>query len=389
MARFSPLLALFLLLTTVLIPAAPSQARARPHLGYGAFVANIGNGSDTGNTSPLRRMGFGYMVVHLSWASAEPEQGQYDWGDLKNILHAAETENLKLILRITETPRWARKAGTIATAPPRKRWFFRRFMKALARRARGKVAGYVIWNEPNLPYEWGNRRPNPRGYVRLLKAAYRGVKASDPQALVVTAGMATTGGGFSGCGVKMNVSEVAISAAYTWGLLAAGAMNDLEFICGIYRNGGKEFFDALGSHPYGFAYPPKKKPSAVGGLAFRRVEQQRKIMEAQGDRAKPIWVMEFGWVVKPSDSCRHTHDWDSRWWQVVSERKQANYLVNAYRYARRNWPWMGVMSLFNLDFAKVPWYDRCQPMRYYSLLKPGGVRPAYRALKAMNKYPTE
>ncbi len=193
MTRISSLLALFLLLTTALIPAAPSQARAGRHLGYGAFVANIGDGSDTGNTPRLRRMGFGYMVVHFTWSSAEPNRGKYHWGDLDNILHAAETENLKLILRVTETPRWARKAGDIATAPPRRMRFFRRFMKALAGRARGKVVGYVIWNEPNLPYEWGNRSPSPRGYVSLLKAAYRGVKAGDPQALVVTAGMATTG----------------------------------------------------------------------------------------------------------------------------------------------------------------------------------------------------
>jgi len=386
--NFAPLVA-FLVLLLLFLPATPSEALLRRHLGYGAFVANIGDGSDTGNTPRLRRMGFGYMVVHFTWSSAEPKRGKYDWRNLDNILHAAETENLKLILRVTETPRWARKAGDIATAPPRRMWFFRRFMKALAGRARGKVVGYVIWNEPNLPYEWGNRSPSPRGYVSLLKAAYRGVKAGDPQALVVTAGMATTGGGFSGCGVNITAPEVTISAAYTQGLLAAGAMNDLQFICRIYRNGGKDFFDALGSHPYGFAYPPRKKPSEVGGLAFRRVEQQRKIMKAQGDRAKPVWVIEFGWVVKPSDSCRHTHDWDSRWWQVVSQQKQADYLVNAYRYAHRNWPWMGVMSLFNLDFGRVPWYDDCQPMRYYSLLKRSGARPAYWALKAMRKYPVE
>jgi hypothetical protein len=335
-------------------------------------------------------MGFGYMVVQLSWAGAEPQQGKYHWGDLHNILHAAETENLKLVLRITETPSWARKAGTIATAPPREMRFLRSFMEALARHARGKVAGYVIWNEPNLPWEWGNQTPSPSGYVSLLKAAYRGVKAGDPRALVITAGMATTGGGFSGCGVNIIAPEVPISAPYTQGLLSAGAMNDLAFICGIYRNGGKGFFDALGSHPYGFAYPPAKTPSAVAGLAFRRVEQQRKIMEAQGDGANSIWAIELGWVVKPNDICRHTYDWDSRWWQVVSEQKQADYLVSAYQYAHRNWPWMRVMSLFNLDFGRVPWYPNdCEPMRYYSLLKRSGVRPAYQALKDMDKYPAE
>ncbi len=389
MARLSPRLALIFLLAATFIPAAPSQAQAEPHLGYGAFMANIGNGSDTGNTPRLVEMGFGYMVVQFSWASAQPGRTNYHWGDLDNILYAAETENRKLILRIVETPSWARAAGTISTAPPSRMRFFRNFMEKLATRAQGKVAGYVIWNEPNLPYEWGDRSPSPEGYVSLLKAAYQGVKAGDLGALVITAGMATTGGGFSGCGVNIRATEVGLSAAYTQGLLAAGAMNDLKFICGIYRNGGKGFFDALGSHPYGFASPPGKKPSAVGGLAFRRAEQQRKIMVAQGDGATPIWAIEFGWVVKPSDSCRSTYDWDSRWWQIVSAQEQADYLVGAYQYAHENWLWMGVMSLFNLDFGKVDWYDNCEPMRYYSLLKRSGARPAYRALKDMVKYPAE
>jgi len=33
------------------------------------------------------------------------------------------------------------------------------------------------------------------------------------------------------------------------------------------------------------------------GLAFRRVEQQRALMEIQGDAAKQIWVIEFGWIL--------------------------------------------------------------------------------------------
>lgn len=380
----APLVAFLVLLPFLFLPVTPSEALSHPHLGYGAFVA------DLGSTAFLNDMGFGWFVHQLSWSSVEGERkGQYHWGDLDNILNASQGSGLRLILRVVDTPGWAR-SNPSGTAPPENMNDFGDFMEVLATRARGKVAGYVIWNEPNLPYEWGGNNPNPAQYVQMLQAVYPRIKAADPEALVITAGMATTGGGGgAACGVGTGITLQEVNP-FTQNLYAAGVISDLDFICGIYLNGGQGYFDALGSHPYGFAAAFDQLPST--GLAFRRAEQQRAVMEAMGDGDKQIWAIEFGWVLHPGDSCRNKWDWPERWWQIVSEAEQAANLAGAYGYAYQNWRWMGVMNFFNLDFATVPWYDYCQPMRFYSVVyrdTPGvgsfNYRQGYYALRDMDK----
>lgn len=266
---------------------------------------------------------------------------------------------------------------------------FAQFMGLVASRGQGKVAAYIIWNEPNLPREWDDRSPQPSWYAKMLQAVNPAIKAADPNALVVAAGMATIGG--DGCAAA--ISATSTQAAFTQAFLTAGAVSDLDFIRGMYQNGAKDYFDALGTHPYGFASPPEKDPCAVNGLAFRRVEQQRAVMAAQGDGEKPMWAIEFGWILDPGAGCQNYGDWPSRWWQRVTPQDQADYLLRAYQYAFDNWPWMGVMSLFNLDFGAVPWYNSCEPIRWYSIVyrenpqdpanNPLQYRPAYAALKAM------
>ena len=381
----APLVAFLALLPFLFLPATPSEAFPRPHLGYGANIAALGD------VTILNDMGFGWFVHYLDWASAEPNKGGYDWANLDNIIEAAESSGLKAILRVALTPDWAWSGGGDTTGPPDNMDDFGDFMEALATYAQGKVAGYVIWNEPNLPYEWGWNDPSPAQYVEMLQAVYPRIKAADPDAVVITAGMATTGGGGgAACGVGTGIALQKVSP-FTQNLYAAGVMPDLDFICGIYLSGGQGYFDVLGSHPYGFAAAFDELPST--GLAFRRVEQQRAVMEAMGDSAKQVWAIEFGWVLYPGESCHYTHDWESRWWQIVSETEQATNLAGAYEYAYQTWSWMGVMNFFNLDFATVPWYDYCQPMRWYSVVyrDTPGVDPlkyweAYYALRDMPKY---
>jgi hypothetical protein len=158
----------------------------------------------------------------------------------------------------------------------------------------------------------------------------------------------------------------------------------------MYRNGAKGHFDALGSHPYGGPNAPHlSSAEAVGPIYFRYVEKQRQVMLEQGDAA-PIWATEFGWVVE-TDCHLGEHEW-----MQVSEAQQADYLVGAYAYAAQNWPWMGPMFLFDLDFATVYWYERCDPVRWYSITyrenpaDPGNspilARPAYHSLRKMPKH---
>jgi hypothetical protein len=268
---------------------------------------------------------------------------------------------------------------------------FRTFAQALAKhvsdtwRSKGlKTVAYEIWNEPNLDYEWG-ATPNAAQYTALLKAGYEGIKAGDSKALVVSAALATTGGTLAGGPEEQ--AQALVWAQQLYGTI--DVVPDLTFLRQMYQSGAKGYFDALGTHPYGGSYAPATPPAQTAiPVYFRRAEEQRQVM-LDYDDTSPMWATEFGWVVE-TDCWLGEHDW-----MKVTEAKQAENLAVAYAYADENWPWMGPMFVFNLDFGAVDWYADCDPMRWYSILyrqnhhdpwnSPIVRRLAFYSLKGMTK----
>ena len=232
---------------------------------------------------------------------------------------------------------------------------------------------YEIGNEPNLYWAWsegasGRQNPDPAKYTALLKIAYQEIKAVDPDAIVVAAGMATVG----------PASPTERPPAYPQ------AWNDLMFGQAMYDHGARGYFDAMGGHPYGFAYEPERDPTqpTVNGLAFRRMEQLHQVMVANGDGDTPIWGTEWGWLIRRPE-CESQWRAEGRWWQVVSEQQQADYLVRAFHYAEAHWPWMGPLFV-NYDYAIAK--PNCDALSWYGIINADGThRPAYNALKTMPK----
>lgn len=350
---------------TVHLVGAPALGPADPfQVGYGMHVAVAEH------MHLIRAAGFTHVKAYLSWANSEPEKGRYQWhyspftGDAYNIATNAQRSGLKLIVRVDTPPDWA--AAGSGNRPPDDLDDFADFMAGLARYLRGWVLAYEIYNEPNLSREWGGQPPDPERYAAMLKAVYPAIKSADPDALVISAGMATTAGDGG-----------------------ATSMNDLEFIRRMYLAGAKGYFDVLGSHPYAFGSAPQLERDD-GTAGFFRPVQQRAVMLEFGDES-PIWATEFGWPIHPGEFGRERHlahpAWSGFEWQVVSQPDQAEYLRAAYVYARRNWPWMGVMVLFNLDFSAAPWYPEHEPMRFFSIVNEDlSGRPAYDSLREMEKW---
>ena len=334
----------------------------RPDFGYGANVA------DLKNAPRLREIGFQWMKGFVAWEGIEPKPGEYDWTDLSKATVTARRNGLGLLLRIDRVPAWARPDNPDPTAPPARPFLtsWRDFLKELARRGKGHVAAYEIWNEPNLSWEWGGGPPDPDYYVEMLRAAYQGIKEGDPEALVIAAGLAPT----LGDGGRQ-------------------AVDNLLYLQMMYENGVAPYFDILGSHPYGFASPPEADPRMTA--SFRSAELERELMLEHGDGAKPVWATEAGWLLDPGAvglaGCREAPAVQESLWQAVDQEAQARYLVEAYRYAYETWPWMGAIFLFNLDFSLAPWYPNpCEPMTFYSLLGPDGQpRAGFVALGEMGK----
>lgn len=317
-----------------------------PNFAYGVNIA------DLATAYLINDLGFNWAKGYVNWQTVEPKPGDFRWVDPDNIVKAFGDQQVKILMRVHGSPDWARPADTHLSHPPTDINDFAKFMTALASRYKGQVAAYEIWNEPNLDYEWGYLPPDPAAYTQMLKAAYTAVKQADPEALVISGGLATTGQG------------------------SATAYGDLEYLQGMYEAGARGYFDALGSHPYAYG----RSPDATDewGLAFTRVEDQHSIMVKNGDGETPIWITEAGWVLQNS--------WDLQEHEAsgVSEAQQAEYLSRAYAKTRQDWPYVYALFLFNLDFSVAPWYPAAEPMRWYSILNPDRTpRPAYTALREM------
>lgn len=249
----------------------------------------------------------------------------------------------------------------------------------------GTVEAFEICNEPNLrAYGWG-QTPDPAQFTAMLCAAYDAVKAHDPGALVVSGGLAPTGRIPGTC--------------EGWQGNNCDAMDEQLFLQAMLAEGAADCMDAFGYHPYGFAYAPEQDPTAVSnGFAFRGVELVREILVEHGLSDLPIWATEFNWLRHPAEDGRAacTEDeafWSAFGWHAVSETTQADYLVRAFDYADRHWPWMEGMFVWNLDWHDFYYPVLCEASQFFALrrydasTRDGTPTEAYDALAALEKRP--
>lgn len=183
-----------------------------------------------------------------------------DFSTADAMIAAAGRHDLDVTAVVLRAPAWA-TAEPLFYAPPSEagRSAYARFLTTLVDRygTGGPLAGehpvtrWQVWNEPNGPYFWAEQNVKSR-YVDLLKVAYPAIKAADPNAQVIAAGL----------------------FGFSW-----------KFLNRIYRRGGGPFFDVVAIHPF------TQLPENV----VRILEYVRKVMRRHGDAAKPIAVTELSW----------------------------------------------------------------------------------------------
>ncbi len=348
-------------------PPDPTSAQLYgPHVGYGFNVFLNGDGTgDAFNQQTLnmvKNAQFSWIRLQVQWSHIEPAQGQYDLLPLDRIINAANGAGVKIIASVVKAPGWADSTGGIPADPTA----YAATMKMLAARYQGKVQAWEIWNEENLASETGGTVDVGR-YVNLLKAAYPAVKAGAPNTIVLFGGLTPTG-----------VQDPSI------------AIDDVQYLRQVYQyNGGevKAYFDDLGAHPGSNNNPPDTlwpdNPGPGPGwqndpsFYFRRIEQLRQVMIDNNDAAKQIWLTEFGWTTANQAP---GYEYGAQ----NSDQNQADYLVRAYQIARNQWPWIGVMSVWNLNYSVISSpSDEKSP---WSVLNSDwSPRPSYTALKEMPK----
>ncbi len=320
---------------------------------------------------------FRWVKQEIPWREVEGSgKDQWQWTASDRIMGQIDAHQLKVITRLSTQPAWAAPNTPLPeVSPPDDLQDFYDYVYAVADRYKGRIDAYQIWNEPNLAREWGGRPPNPAEYVEMLKVSYKAVKAADPNAIVISAGMAPT----------------TRHDDY--------AMPDSYFIQGMYDAGAAAYFDVLGVHAPGYKSSPEADPGEVAAdpiltngdlapeelrrvYAFRRVEDLRALMVENGDEAKKVVILEFGWTVEPREDSPY-------YWHRVDPITQAQYFERAYLYAIENWqPWIGTMSLI---YVSNPGWHINQEETYWSIVYPYypelRAAPAYYGLKKQQKVP--
>ncbi len=258
------------------------------------------------DATAIADLGAKYVRLNISWSDwVEGTRGSYNNSALSNWdrgLALSRQSGAKVIVMVNESPSWARDSSN-ANAPPRDMADYARFVSFLANRWRGQVAAYEIWNEPNA----GGFYVAPDRYAAMLKASAPGIRAADPAAKVMTAGLYTSDYNYFG-------------AVYA----AAPDLNN--------------YFDIIGAHPYtNNGAPPDVYWRAANGRissdTFAAYRELRATVRSHGDD-KPVWITEMGWATGSAP-------WG------VSAQQQASNLTLAYKCLEQD-PYVQVATTYNL-----------------------------------------
>lgn len=268
------------------------------------------------------------------WDAVEYTEGTYDFSIPDAAVAWAQRGNIGILGIIQYAPWWAsgvprmtpdphssecgipsqekirNSYDDIRATPPQRVDAFARYVAALVKRY-PSVRYWQIWNEPNTQLFW-KPAPDPAAYAVLLKAAYRAAKKTNPHVQIVLGGISS---------------------------------NDQGYIDGLYRAGGKSYFDIMAVHPYDTSQDPDAYLSA-------ELTSVRGLMMKWSD-AKPIWLTEIGWPTN-----------------IVSEDQQAAYLQKVYDIASSK-QYVGAVFWHTLADCNSPNYDPTNSEHNFGIFRNG------------------
>jgi len=323
-------------LALLLIAAVPATAKA-PRKVPAAFMGVVGDGPllyDSSVDLPNqfdRMVGNGVQTLRLmfNWSQAQPYQSfdqvppdqrdRYrdengvptDYALMDQVVTASATRHIALLPEVQIAPAWAARHPGQFASPPSDPEQFAAFMGALTRRygpggsfwtehpelTAQPIRYWQIWNEPSFNTFWSDQ-PFADDYVALVRASRNAIKAVDPGAKIVLAGLPNK----------------------SW--------NSLEK---IYKAGGKDEFDIAAFHPF---------TAKVDGVRTI-LEKDRKVMSKYHDSKKPLWVTEMSWT---SAKGKTTVNYGNE----QTEKGQAKNLAAAYKMLAK---YRG-----KLHIGRVYWY---------------------------------
>ena len=136
------------------------------------------------------------------WADVEPAPGRFDFARLDEQVEQARAQGAGVLLVLGSPPRWASARpqepgpyGPGSASEPAYPALWDRYVHAVARRYKGRISQYEVWNEPyfsDLPQD----RDQPGAFftgsvstmVDLARRARAAIAVEDPQARLLTPG---------------------------------------------------------------------------------------------------------------------------------------------------------------------------------------------------------
>ncbi|HEY7604103.1 MAG TPA: cellulase family glycosylhydrolase [Gaiellaceae bacterium] len=250
--------------------------------------------------------------------AANPFDRAYRFADLDEFVRNAETRGIAVMLTIWGTPRWA-NSGKGANVAPKRPKDLTNFARAVADRYNGTHRGlpavqfYGVWNEPNLglfltpQYNRKGKPISPRIYARLYRAAYAGIKAGNPEALVGIGETSPRG------------RDAPLGRAGKQETLAPQTFARL-----LARARPRVHFDAWSHHPYSNlgAGPRQRVHYPNANLPMLPLFEEH-LNNWFRRKSTPIWITEYGFQTKPGEP------------KGVTPGRQAAYLRTAVAMARR------------------------------------------------------
>jgi polysaccharide biosynthesis protein PslG len=217
-------------------------------------------------------VGIGLIRQTFHWKDIETSPGVYDWSLYDGYMAATAAHGMSVLPIIFEPPAFRATTSARGTYPPRNYADIGVFGAAIARRygpmgtfwaenpliPRHPITAYQIWNEPNLRAYWPSGQ-NAKSYAKLLKAAANGIRAVDPKANIVTAGLPDS--------------------------TLSKPLNVYDYVSALLKAKAGSSFNTLALNPYS-----KNKTDLLAKLT-----KFRAILNAGHARSAGLWITELGW----------------------------------------------------------------------------------------------
>jgi hypothetical protein len=289
----------------------------------------------------------------------------YNLSDLDALVRTAPRYNMQVFITISGCPKWA-NGGKTANHPPKNLTDLTQFAHMLAARYNGQRIGFgavtrwAVWNEPNLAlfltpqFNSSGKIVSGAEYAKLYMAAYTGIKAGNPRALVAAGETSNRGHNRP---TQPTISDSTAPATFAHAVAVANPKLPMS---------------AWSTHPYPSQYRlgPNQRV-AYPNVGLTNISKLGDSLRQWFHRRIPIWISEWGEQTSPECVVRCEGGGISHA-QQATDAKTALALAQANPYVE-----MFVWFIFR-DSSSQTWFSGL-------LNKNGAKKPAYSAFSAAAK----